>query len=432
MAVQNIAAVNAAIVEILIPVLDDANEKRADTFSSIDEGTPEEINARGSFLSILSLDHAIERTTTNEGGAFPTASAPVYVKATLPHITVERTVGMTGAVKRNNKANQINVNVVKKNFTNAMDKIFKSMNRFMFGDGSGELARIGAGSVAGGGTAVDTTTKIITCNGTTNLFGSRFIDIGQQLEARSTSGTLRNGGGLTKMTVTAVDRENKKFTVDQLPTDLAANDVLYNFDSYGTAPYGFDYHVAKTGTWLGLTRGSSNIGLNAIRRSLGGEKLTGGSLDQLTGDMKYKLGGEPSKDGLEIIWAPTQCNSYKDEGYELKQFVMTVGQTGRGANIDMGFSGVTHSGIKTREDVDCQINRVIVNPKGLMEKFQLQKIQIIQDDGGPLRLQTGADGYVDAYVGFIQGVFNVAPKNPWKFAMMTDLAHEGYSNGHIA
>jgi len=433
MAVQNIAAVNAAIKEILIPVLEDANEKRADTFSTIDEGTPEEINARGTFLSIMTLDHAIERTTTNEGGAFPTASAPSYVKATLPHITVERTVGMTGAVKRNNKANQINVNVVKKNFTNAMDKIYKSMNRFMFGDGSGELARVGAGSVGAGGTGVDTTTKIITCNGTTNLFGSRFVaDIGQTLEARSTAGVLRNGGGLTKMTVTAVDRENKKFTVDQLPTDIAANDVIYNFDSYGTAPYGFDYHFAKTGTWLNLTRGSSNIGLNSVRRSLGGEKLTGGALDQLLGDMKFKLGGEPSKDGIEIIWAPTQCNSYKDEGYELKQFVMTVGQTGRGANIDMSFSGVTHSGIKTREDVDCQINRVIVNHKGLLKKFQLQKIQIIQDDGGPLRLQTGSDGYVDAYVGFIQGVFNVAPETPWMGAMMTDLAYDGYSNGSIA
>jgi hypothetical protein len=432
MSVQNIAAVNAAIKEILIPVLEDANEKRADTFSSIDEGTPEEINARGSFLSILSLDHAIERTTTNEGGSFPEASAPQYVKATLPHITVERTVGMTGAVKRNNNRNQINVNVVKKNFTNAMDKIFKSMNRHIFGDGSGELARVGAGSVGAGGTAVDTTTKIITCNGTTNLFGSRFVDIGQLLEARSTAGALRNGGGLTKMTVTAVDRENKKFTVNQLPTDIAANDVIYNYDSFGTAPFGFDYHFAKTGTWLNLTRGSSNIGLNSVRRSLGGEKLTGGALDQLLGDIKFKLGGEPNKDGLEIIWAPTQCNSYKDEGYELKQFVMTVGQTARGANIDMSFSGVTHSGIKTREEVDCQINRVIVNPKGLLKKFQLQKIQILQDDGGPLRLQVGADGYVDSYVGFIQGVFNVAPEKPWMGAMLTDCAHDGYSNGHIA
>jgi hypothetical protein len=432
MSVQNIAAVNAAIREVLIPVLEDANEKRADTFSTIDDGTPEEINARGSFLSILSLDHAIERTTTNEGGAFPEASAPQYVKATLPHVTIERTVGMTGAVKRNNNRNQINVNVVKKNFTNAMDKIYKARNRACFGDGSGEWARVGPGTVGAGGTAVNTTTKVITCNGTTNLFGSRFIDIGQKLEARSTGGVRREGAGLTKMTVTAVDRENKRFTVDQLPTDIAADDIIYSFDSFGTEILGFDYHFAKTGTWLGLTRGSSNIGLNAVRRSLGGEKLTGGAVDQLLGDMKFKLGGEPNKDGLEIIWAPTQCNSYKDEGYELKQFVMTIGQTARGANIDMSFSGVTHSGIKTREEVDCQIDRVIVNPKGLMKKFQLQKIQIVQDDGGPLRLQVGADGYVDAYVGFIQGVLNTAPETPWMGAMMTDCAHDGYSNGHIA
>jgi hypothetical protein len=432
MAVQNINAVNAAIKEILIPVLEDANEKRADTFSTIDDGTPEEINARGTFLSIQSLDHAIQRTTTNEGGAFPTASAPQYVKATLPHITVERTVGMTGAVKRNNNRNQINVNVVKKNFTNAMDKIYKSMNRFTFADGSGEVARLGGGTVTAGGTAFNTSTEVAICNGTTNLFGSRVIDIGQQLEARSTGGTRRTGGGLTKMTVTAVDRENKKFTVDQHPTDLASGDVFYDYDSYGTAPYGFDYHIAKTGTWLGLTRGSSNIGLNSVRRSLGGEKLTGGALDQLLGDMKFKLDMEPNKDGTEIIWPITQCNSYKDEGYSLKQFVMTVGQTARGSNIDMSFTGVTHAGIKSREEVDCPIDRLIVNRKGIMKKFQLQKIQILQDDGGPLRLQVGADGYVDAYVGFIQGVFNLAPETPWNLAMFTDLATEGYSNGHIA
>jgi hypothetical protein len=432
MAAQTIANVNAAIKEILIPVLDEANEKRADTFMQIEDGTDGEINARGTFLSILSQDHAIERTTTDEGGAFPTASAPVYVKATLPHIKVERTVGMTGAVKRNNNRNQLSVHVVKKNFTNAMDKIMKSMNRHMFSDGSGELARIGAGSVGAGGTAINTTNKVITCNGTTNLFGSRFIDIGQQLEARASDGTRRVGGGLTKMTVTAVDRANKRFTVDQLPTDMVASDIIYNYDSYGTAPYGFDYHDAITGTWLGLTRGSSNIGLNSVRRSNGGEKLTGGFLDQLLGDVQFKLGREPNKDGLELIWAPTQRNSYRDEGYSLKQFVLTVGQTARGQNIDMSFSGETHSGIKTRVEVDCQIDRVILNPKNTMKKWQLQKIQILQDDGGPLRLQVGTDGYYDSYVGFIQGVFNVAPETPWELAMGIDLASDGYSNGHQA
>jgi hypothetical protein len=434
MSMQTIAAVNAAIKEILIPVLEDANEKRADTFTQVDDGKADEINDRGAFLSILVKDHAVERARGTEGGAFPPASGPVYVKATLPHITIERTVGMSGAVKRNSNRNQINVNVVKKNFTNAMDKYYKARNRAMFGDGSGELARAGAGSVGAGGTAVDTTTKIITCNGLTNLFGSRFIDEGQELEARSSSGTSRDSGSGTaiKMTVTAVDRGNKKFTVDQLPTDLAASDVFYNYGSYGKDIYGFDYHIAKTGTWLGLTRGSSNIGLNSVRRSQGGEKLTGGALDQLIGDVTFKLGGEPDKEGAEIIWAPTQENSYKDEGYELKQFVMTVGQTARGANIDMSFSGVTHSGIKTRKEVDCQIDRVIYNRKGAMGKFALQNIQILQDDGGPLRLQVGADGYMDAYVGFIQGVLNVAPERPQELAMLTDCAYTGYSDGSIA
>lgn len=432
MAVQNIAAVNAAIREILIPVLEDANEKKAHTFSTIYEGKDQEINARGTFLSIQSLDHAIERTTTVEGGAFPSASSPQYVKATLPHIKVERTIGMTGAVKRNQNKSHLNVNVVRKNFTNAMDKIYKSMNRHVFGDGSGELARAGAGTVGAGGTAIDTTTKVITCNGTTNLFGSRFIDIGAELEARNPAGARYEGGGIIKMTVTAVDRENKKFTVNQLPTDIAASCVFYNYDSYATAPYGYDYHCAKTGTWLGLTRGTSNIALNSVRRSLGGEKLTGGALEQLIGDMKFKLGGEPNKDGIEIVWAPTQCNSYKDEGYSLKQFVMTVGQTARGSNIDMGFSGVTHDGIKTREEVDIQIDRVLVNPIGDMQKFELQKIKILDDDGGPLRLQVDGDGYHDAYVGFIQGVFNIGTPTPWNFAMLTECATEGYSNGHIA
>ncbi len=68
----------------------------------------------------------------------------------------------------------------------------------------------------------------------------KIFKIGQQLEARSTAGALRNGGGLTKMTVTAVDRKNKRLTVDQLPTDIAVNDALYNFNSYGTAPAEFE------------------------------------------------------------------------------------------------------------------------------------------------------------------------------------------------
>lgn len=44
----------------------------------------------------------------------------------------------------------------------------------------------------------------------------------------------------------------------------------------------------------------------------------------------------------------------------------------------------------------------------------------------------GSDGYYDSYVGFIQGVLNIAPERPWELAMGTSLAYEGYSNGHIA
>lgn len=432
MGLQTISAVNATVREILIPVLEEANEKKAITFNIINRGEPDEINARGSFLSILAKDHAIERTTTAEGGAFPTAHAPEYVKATLPHITVERTVGMTGAVKRNAKRGHLNADVVKRNFTNAMDGTFKERNRDCFGDGSGEKGRIGSGTKASGGTAIDTDTNVLTLDGTTNLYGSRWFSIGQQLEARSTGGTRRTGGGLTKMTVTAVDRGTKKITVDQIPTDLVATDVLYNYDSYGTSLYGFDYHGQKTGSWLSLTRGSTNPGLNAVRRSAGGDKLTAGWLDQLIGDITFKLGAEPSKDGMELIWAPTQKNSYLDEGYNLKQFVMQVGQTARGQKIDMGFDGVTHSGIKTRTDVDCQINRVVVHPMGAMKKYELQRIQILQDDGGPLRLQVGSDGYYDGYVGFIQGVLNLGSPTPWMLAILEDLAYTGYSDGHQA
>jgi hypothetical protein len=432
MSIQTLAAVNAAVRETLIPVLEDGNEKKANTYNMCPFGEGE-INARGLFLSILVDDHAIERTTTDEGGAFPEGDAPGYVKAQLPLVKIERTILMSGAVKRNNNRNQLNVNVVRRNFTNAMDGTYKERNRAMFGDGSGERARIGAGTVGAGGTGVDTTTKKIYCNGTTNLFGVRFLKKKQLLEARAADGTRRVGGGLTKMTVTAVDRKNNWVQVDQLPTDIAAGDLLVNYDSYGTSDLGFDYHCGVSGSWLGLTRGSTNPVLNAVRRAMGREKLTGSALDQLIGDMTFKLGEEPRKDGREIIWAPTQQNSYKDEGYKLKQFVMTVGETRAGTKIDMGFEECSHNGMKSRVEVDCQIDKVWIHTIGAIKKYPLQRIGILQDDGGPVRLQVGAAGYYDAYVGFIQGEQNVGTETPWDaLACLEELAYDGYSDGRIA
>jgi hypothetical protein len=434
MSIQTIAAVNAAVRESLIPVLEDGNEKKATTYNMFPFGEGE-INARGMFLSILADDHAIERTTTVEGGAFPDGDATGWIKPNLPLVKIERTILMSGAVKRNNNKNQLNINVVRRNFTNAMDMTYKSQNRYAFGDGSGEQARIGGGTVGAGGTAVDTTTKRIYCNGATNLYGVRWLKKNQQLEARAADGTRRVGGGIIKMTVTKVSRKqgDDYIEVDQLPTDIAAGDLLVNYDSYGTAPLGFDYHCGISGQWLGLNRGVTNPVLNGVRRSNGGEKLTGGALDQLIGDMTFKLGEEPRKDGREIIWAPTQQNSYKDEGYRLKQFVLTVGQTARGSAIDMGFEECSHNGMKSRVDVDCQIDRVVIHTIGAVKKYALQRIQILQDDGGPIRLQVGALGYYDAYVGFIQGEQNTATETPWDaIAILENLAYDGYSNGRIA
>jgi hypothetical protein len=68
---------------------------------------------------------------------------------------------------------------------NVVDHIDVLMNIVLWGDGTNERARV---------SATNTTTGVITCDNSGNLYGSQFIEVNQEVEFRAADGTLARHG----------------------------------------------------------------------------------------------------------------------------------------------------------------------------------------------------------------------------------------------
>lgn len=112
-----------------------------------------------------------------------------------------------------------------------------NFGRMLFGDGSGLLATI---------TAVDSSTKVITCDSVRNLIEGMVIDI--------YNGTTKVDGGLR---ITYVDRVNKKVHIAfpaSYSKTIAQNYTLYVQNSKGFEISGLGKIFSNSGTLYGVSR----------------------------------------------------------------------------------------------------------------------------------------------------------------------------------
>ncbi len=412
MSALNTTGIASLLIEKVQKIVEDGIEKKDVTFSRVEKSAAQSTNSLGVRMPVMVEDNASEEWRSSEGADFAPSDAEVYKNLSITYTRVYKTCEFTADVAQLDKDPDKIVGIIANSVAKGTMALKKSFNRMFFGDGTGVIGAYSSGT------------------GTTSIvllapYGARKIAKRARIQFYdSTLVTARNSGQI--FTVASVDKSTRTIVLDAAPT-LSAGDLVVFANSVNASFNGLDNLIGNSGTIHGLSR-STYPALNATVLSASSAALSASLLDQLGNTMAYKTGME-KQEGLTMIWSPAQKQAYLNLGYELKQFV------GAGGKLDLGFDGVTHSGIPSIFDVDADDSKVYMVNFDQIKRFQLLPVGP-QEKGGSILFQRNASsgqGHADAFNVYLAGKMQIGAPNPRNVgAKLTTLATSGLPSGNIA
>jgi hypothetical protein len=413
MSALNTTGIGSLLIEKVQKIVEDGIEKKDVTFSRVEKSPAQSTNSLGVRMPVLVEDNSSEEWRSSEGNDFAPSDAEVYKNLTITYTRVYKTAEFTADVAQLDKDPDKIVGIIANSVAKATMKLKKSLNRMFFGDGSGA---IGAYSSGTGTTSIVFATP----------FGVRKLDKRARIQFYdSTLTTARNSGQI--FTVSSLDRANRTAVLDAAPT-LSAGDVAVFANSVSASINGLDNIIGNSGSIHGLSR-TTYPALNNSVLSASSAALSASLLDQLGNQMAYKTGQE-KQEGMVLIWSPAQRQAYLNLGYELKQFV------GGNQSLDLGFDGITHSGVKTVMDVDCPDDKVFMVNFDQLKRFQLLPVGPQRNEAGTILFQRNASsgqGHADGYNVYLVGKMQIGAPNPKMVgSKLTSLSTTGLPSGNIA
>lgn len=413
MSALNTSGIASLLIEKVSKIVEDGIEKKDVTFSRVEKSPAKSTNSLGVRMPVMVEDNASEEWRSSEGADFAPSDAEVYKNLSITYTRVYKTCEFTADVAELDKDPDKIVGIIANSVAKGTMKLKKSFNRMFFGDGSGAVGFYSSGT------------------GTTSIvllapYGARKLDKRARIQFYdSTLATARNSGQI--FTVQSIDRAARTIVLDAAPT-LSAGDVVVFANSVSAAFNGLDNLIGNSGTIHGLSR-STYPALNSTVISASSAALSASLLDQLGNTMAYKTGME-KQEGLTMIWSPAQRQAYLNLGYELKQFV------GAGGKLDLSFDGVSHAGIRSLTDVDCDDAKVFMVNFDQLKRFQLRPVGPVRNEAGSILFQRNASsgqGHADGYNVYLAGKMQIGAPNPRLVgSKLTSLATSGLPSGNIA
>jgi hypothetical protein len=400
----NMAAVEAAVIQVVVPGVEDTLEKSTSTWNKFKKGTAKKTNSRSARITAPTEDNVSFVSTGTEGFDFPTASRAKLEEMTVNFVRRAKTIEISGDVFDEADSSESVVDLITHQTTNATDRFDKEMNRDIFGDATSEIARV---------STVSSTT--LTCAGTTNLFGARHIFNNMELEFYSTGGSQRTTPALH--TVSSVTVGSDQFVVASISGSVAPTDIVYPYGSRNNGVRGLLYHVANSGAYQGISDRTTYRGLNSVVTDASSAALSQSLLDRTLGNMKYKSGKSRGA-GVSILWSPAQEAAYKSLGYDLKNF--------SGNKLDASFGDdLTHANVQSEWDVDCPLDKVFIGDLSAIERYELAKMGMEKNGTGGVFFQANATSgtqHRDAKLAYIKWKGNFGSKTPKDIALVKSLS----------
>jgi hypothetical protein len=395
------ASVEAAVIEYYSGKIDDLTYNvEPSLLKQIEKGKKEELNTRGASLVIRPDNNESERWGTTELADYPTPGNSPLVKTTVPFVGVTASILFSTLVIDENQNATTLGDLIQSEIDNKMEALNQSREFFLWGDGSGERARV---------SAFNSGTGVVTLNNSGNLYGAQMVGKGLYVEFRDSSGVLKSGGGAAYGKVSAKDNGALTITLDAtvgFPNDIASGDRVYIYQSYAGAPRGFLYHIANSGAWQGIADRTVYGNTNPAIQDASSQVLSAALMDKMISGAAFKR--RSMNIGNFKFYVSSQRDAYLNTGYELKTFPNTEDLKG-------GFTSVTHAGVKMEWHPFVQRNMVWALATEYLRYYQYAPIDWVKNAAGGIFHQlNAAQGQMHASgkACYLEGFYQYGTKQP--------------------
>jgi hypothetical protein len=276
---------------------------------------------------------------------------------------------------QNSKDNkQAFINHLDDEVTQVAKDVMKHMNIMTYGDGTGTLTVVNAGTVA--------SATFVGKSGTAfGSFGTRYLQLNDQIDIWDpTFVTQRTPAG--GVSVTNVDPTTQTVTMS-LALTLTANDVVVRANSANKEYIGLQLATDNSSavTFQALSRGTFAI-LRGNVLSVAGAGLAESHLQQIISLIEMSSGETPDR----FLTGNAQWDAYVALGQSLKRYVNTQ-------KLDRGFQELDYNGIPFLKDVDASPAAIFALNSEYCQNGVVTPLSWSEEDGSILKWDAGYAAY---------------------------------------
>jgi hypothetical protein len=403
---------NQIVKETFDTMIHESYDFNVGTMKRFKKAVPtEDITALGRYFAIQVQSNESYGSQSTEGGAFPVAGNLVDIKALVNYRSQFASFKFTGDVE-DLATNKTLTNALKRIVKDTTESFDEKQNYFLFGDGSGSLGTVNV-------VTDNTATPPATVDDTFSMYntvaqsqGARALRAGQLVNGYLVGTGYRTGD----MTVKSVNRTNDTVSVADggLATSLAQDDLIVFKGSYNYAPQGFAYHVADSGTWLGLSR-SAYPSLNSVVHDAGSASLDQDMIEIVALKSRNVRGDSAPKFDYMLVMHPVQHKNLRAAIRSASNVEFQASLAGN-AKMDLSVKDVAPNGMEIVEDSWCAPSDVW----GLrMADWAIEEVaprQMYKHGDGNVFIQSlaGSTAYADAKEGRVYSRYNIVCKKPYR------------------
>lgn len=402
---------NQIVKETFDTMIHESYDFNVGTMKRFKKAVPtEDITALGRYFAIQVQSNESYGSQSTEGGAFPVAGNLVDIKALVTYKSQFASFKFTGDVE-DLATNKTLTNALKRIVKDTTESYDEKQNYFLFGNGTGSLGTVNIPTDELSGDD-----KFSMFNTIVRSQGARAIRAGQVLSAYDVSAlpTLTKRSG--DITVKSVNRSSDEVLVAAggLPAGLAQNDVITFKDSYGFAPQGFAYHIADSGTWLGLNR-ANYPSLNSVIHDAASASLDQDMIELVALKSRNVRGDAAPKFDYALIMHPVQHKNLRAAIRSASNVDFTASLAGN-EKMDLSVREVSPNGMEIIEDSWCAPSDVW----GVrMSDWAIEEVaprQMYKHGDGNVFIQSlaGSTAYADAKEGRVYSRYNIVCKKPYR------------------
>jgi hypothetical protein len=363
---------DAITEKVVLPVIYDQYEQKANTFNVFMKGKGEKVNSRGCGIPGDFVPSA-SNGWSEEGGDLPIPAADEQAQMLVRYARYRRGLELTwDALKDLEEGKTLMKGVMARVSKHTLSAI-KELNRQMYGSGDGTVAIP---------LSVSSTTVTFAASRTSGYtHGSRKILKNGRYQFIDSTGAILSGGmSGTVCVCSSISRSGNTATFNQVPSDLTSAIAtgtcrLVYQGSYNLAIRGFLYHFSNGNeSYQTLLRSDYND-LRATVVDAGGSEITVALFLLLDKELTFRVDAEDVGEALYFC-NPTQSYMYEQLGHSAKRF------TASDKTMDLGYERVAYNGKMFNEDVDCDYDKIYKAYKNVFKKFENRPL-------GPMREGSG-------------------------------------------